>query len=233
MPHTASKRYAVVSCHVEQPLDDRAWAAFSRLQARSPGGFRIAALVRPPDLAAGEDEDGWLERAREAAAAGPFGVHTHWTSPTHARPSGGGDPAERVRRDVEWMRARGLEPRFFAGGGWYTDERVRAGVGELGLVDCTATAFRPSYLPPEARHLQLAEPTVVDGVPVLPATHSAGMLVRAVAGRLPDYVHAYFHDTDLRDRFGAAALSTALRMLALRRESSDLDRAAAALRGER
>ena len=43
---------AVVSCHVERPLDDRVWSRFAHLQTRTPGGFRIAALMRPPDRAA-------------------------------------------------------------------------------------------------------------------------------------------------------------------------------------
>ena len=69
MPHIEPKRYAVVSCHVERPFDDRTWEAFARIQAQRPGGFAIAALMRPPDLEAGESEELWLERAREASAA--------------------------------------------------------------------------------------------------------------------------------------------------------------------
>lgn len=226
MPHIGHKRYAVVSCHVERPLDDRTWARFSRLQELRPGGFRVAALIRPPDTAAGEDDQRWLDRARSAAARGPFGLHTHWTSPTHARPTGG-DPARRVREEVAWLRERGLEPRFFAGGGWYTDERVRVTLAKLGLVDCTATAFRPSYLAAAAAHLQLAEPDVVDGVLVLPATHSLGMLARGLVAPLPRYVHVYFHDTDLLSAPRRAALATALRVLARRREPADLEAAAA------
>src|SRR5438105_3920939 len=57
---------AAVSCHVERPLDDRVWAAFSRLQASRPGGFSIAALMRPPDAEEHEDEARGLERARAA-----------------------------------------------------------------------------------------------------------------------------------------------------------------------
>ena len=82
MPHIGSQRYAVVSCHVERPLDDRAWALFARVQSRFP----VAALMRAPHE--GEDRELWLERAREAAARGPLGHHTHWTGPSHARPTG-------------------------------------------------------------------------------------------------------------------------------------------------
>jgi hypothetical protein len=213
---TTGQRYAVVSCHVERPLDDAVWAAFERLQARPPGGFRVAALMRPPDEEAGEPEQRWLERAQAAAARAPFGLHTHWTSPTHARPTGG-VPAERVREEIEWLRTRALEPRFFCGGGWYTDEAVRAVVREAGLVDCTATTF---MLPSGgSRVVAGPEPGL------LPATHTIGMAARAI--RLPGYVHVYFHDTDLLDRKRAAALRIALFQIGLRRPVRDLDALAA------
>ena len=47
MGATSRERYAVVSCHVERPLDDAVWARFAALQEERPGGFAIAALVRP------------------------------------------------------------------------------------------------------------------------------------------------------------------------------------------
>src|SRR5207245_1465282 len=72
------KPYGVVSCHVERPLDDECWSRFVAVQARRPGGFRIAALMRPPDAGAGEDEERWLARARAAAERGPLGQHTHF-----------------------------------------------------------------------------------------------------------------------------------------------------------
>src|SRR5437762_1428084 len=152
-----AERCAVISCHVERLLDDGAWAAFSRLQARRPSGFAIAALIRPPDTVAGESEALWVARARIAAANGPLGHHTHWGGATQARPVDG-DPAERVRAEAAWLRERGLHPRFFCGGGWYLDEGVAAALAELGYTDCTATAFRPSYLAPAAPRLSLAEP---------------------------------------------------------------------------
>jgi hypothetical protein len=225
MPHTP-KGYgdpsAVVSCHVERPLDDRVWALFSELQARRPGRFAIAALMRPPDEAAGERWEPWLTRAREAAARGPLGHHTHWTSPTHARPTGG-DPAERVQREGERLRSEGLEATLFCGGGWYADEDVAEAVAALGYVDVTATAFRPSYLPPGAPRLSLDDPArlvLPSGarLPELPTTHSLGMLARAVVGRLGGHVvHAYFHDTDLLDRSRRLALAAALTVLGRRR----------------
>ena len=123
MPHMTGKPYAVVSCHVERPLDDDCWQRFSRLQERRPGGFAIAALLRPPDADAGEDAELWLGRARKAASRGPLGHHTHFVGPTHARPAAGGaEHAERVRREAFWLREHGLEPRFFCGGGWYMDD---------------------------------------------------------------------------------------------------------------
>src|SRR5438445_1033670 len=156
IPHPMAQRYAVVSCHVERPLDDEVWRRFARLQARRPGGFAIAALMRPPDPATpeAEREDEWLARARLAADQGLFGLHTHWTAPDHARPTAG-DPAARVREQAGWLRSAGLQVDLFCGGGWYLDELVAEVLAELGYTDCTATAFRPDYLASDAVHLQL------------------------------------------------------------------------------
>ena len=223
------ERYAVVSCHVERPLDDRVWARFAALQARRPGGFAIAALIRPPDPEAGENEERWLERAREASSHGPLGQHTHFTSPAHARPVAG-DPGERVRREGEWLRAAGLRAWVFCGGGWYMDADVAGAVAELGNADCTATAFRPAYLPAGAPRLALGAPAwlrLPDGRRLLelPSTHSLGMAARAAFSPRPPgapLVHVYFHDTDLLDARRRAALGVALALLARRRRPSDL-----------
>ena len=196
---------AIVSCHLEQPLRDDVWDRFAALRRRRPGGFDVIALMRPPDAAFGEDVGHWLERAHSAAHDGPFGLHTHWTSPTHARPTGG-DPARRVRREAEWMRAHGLEPRFFCGGGWYTDDDVRETVRSLGLLDCTERGGEPT-------------------AGVLPTTHSLGQLARAVLRPLPGYVHAYFHDYDLLDPLRSRVLATSLRLLGGRRAQLDLSAA--------
>jgi hypothetical protein len=227
------KRYAVVSCHVERPLDDRVWARFEALQAARPGGFRIAALMRPPDAEAGEDKVLWLKRARRAAELGPLGHHTHWGGPGQARPvpGPGHAPSAEVRREGTWLREVGLRPTLFCGGGWYTDEGVAEAVAELGYADCTATSFRPPYLPDDAPRLHLDGPALLElpsgrRLLELPSTHSIGMLVRALPGRLAEpLVHVYFHDTDLLDRRRALALRMALRALALRRMPSDLDAA--------
>lgn len=231
IPHTPKgygDRSAVVSCHVERPLDDRVWRLFSDLQARRPGGFAIAALIRPPDEEAGERWEPWLGRAREASGRGLLGHHTHWTGPAHARPTSG-DPAERVRREGERLRAEGLEVTLFCGGAWYMDEQVAEAVASLGYVDLTSTAFRPSYLPAGAPRLSLSEPALLrlpSGALLaeLPSTHSLGMLARGVLGRLEaPLVHAYFHDTDLLDPRRRLALTAALAVLGRRRSAGSFE----------
>ena len=228
----------MVSCHVERPLDDRVWAAFASLQERRPGGLAIAALLRPPDAAAGETDEGlWLERAREAARRGPLGHHTHFTSPTHARPTGG-PTGVRVRREGAWLRERGLVPTLFCGGGWYTDRSVALACAELGYADCTPRATRPGYLDDGAVWAELAAPALVDlGGPAplvaVPTTHGAGDLARAlVRPGLPARVHAYFHDTDLVERRRRALIVAGLTLLGRRRPAADLDAVAASVRDE-
>jgi len=203
MPHTSAKRYAVVSCHVERPLDDAVWGRFAALQERRPGGFAIAALMRPADTAAGEDEAVWVERAREAAARAQLGHHTHWTSPSHARPTSGGTGG-RVLAEGRRLTELGLSPTLFCGGGWYTDAEVAEACAALGYADCTPRASRPRYLAAGEPWASLETPARVrlpSGafLPAIPTTHSLGDLARALLRpwSLPRYVHVYFHDTDL------------------------------------
>ena len=225
----------MVSCHVERPLDDAVWSAFGALQLRRPGGLAIAALMRPPDAAAGEtDEERWLERAREAAARGPLGHHTHFTSPTHARPTDG-DTGPRVLREGAWLRERGLAPSVFCGGGWYTDRSVALACAELGYVDCTPRRGRPSYLEDGAAWAELESPSRLEvgdrTLAAVPTTHGAGDLARAlVRPGLPPRVHAYFHDTDLVDARRRRLVVAALTILGRRRPPSDLDAIAAEVR---
>jgi hypothetical protein len=224
------ERYVVVSCHVERPLDDAVWTAFARLQASRPGGLRIAALMRPPDAAAGEDAERWLARAHEAAARAPFGHHTHFGGPDDARPPDGVDPAARVRAEAVWLRSCGLEPRFYCGGGWYMDGAVAAEVARAGYVDCSAVAFPVPWLGPGDPYLRLGEPARLDAngssFLELPTTHSAGAAARSLA-RLPDGVHVHFHDWELVDRRRRVAVTGLLHVLARLRPALDLERVAA------
>jgi hypothetical protein len=232
MGATSRERYAVVSCHVERPLDDAVWARFSALQASRPGGFAVAALMRPADSAFGEDEWTWVARAREAVARGPLGHHTHWTAPDHARPTGPGT-AERVLAEGARLRELGLAPTLFCGGGWYTDAEVAEVCAELGYVDCTPRASRPPYLDDGERWASLLEPATVElpsngTLRAIPTTHSLGDLARSLASReLPPLVHVYFHDTDLLDRGRRVLLGIALRALARRARATDLEALAA------
>lgn len=230
------QRYAVVSCHVERPLDDAVWAAFERFLARRPAGFVVTPMLRPPHAASGEDEKRWLERARRAAVLAPLGHHTHWGGPTQARPKGETDPAAVVRDEAAWLRERGLAPRYFCGGGWYLDEPVAEVLASFGYVDCSATTFRQDYLAADAPRLQLPGPRrlkLPSGAELLelPATHSLGMLARGLV-RLDGPVHLHFHDWELVDRRRSLALEAVLRLLRLRRRPLSVDelatRAAAA-----
>jgi hypothetical protein len=222
------ERYAVVSCHVERPLDDDVWTRFAALQGARPGGFAVAALMRPPDDTHGEDGATWLSRAREAAARAPLGHHTHWTAPDHARPTGGATGA-RVGAEGERLRRDGLAPTLFCGGGWYTDLEVAEACAELGYVDCTPRSSRPPYLSAGERWASLREPARIalpsgQELRAIPTTHSLGDLARALRGRaLPPLVHFYFHDTDLLDRRRRALLGVVLRVLSRRAHVLDLD----------
>jgi hypothetical protein len=219
MPGTQG--YAVVSCHVERPLDDEVWERYVALLRARPAGFPITSIMRAPFE--GEDGQRFVERAREAAALGPFGHHTHWTSPTDARPTGG-DPAARVAEEGRWLRTQGLEPAFFCGGNWYMDAALMGVVADLGYADCTATAWSPPRLPA----ITLDQPARVrlgDGrlVLELPTTHSLGAAARSLARSLPPIVHVHFHDYELLDPKRRLALRAALAALARRRRPVGLD----------
>jgi hypothetical protein len=237
MGATSGERYAVVSCHVERPLDDGVWARFSELQEARPGGFPIAALMRPANPVFGEDESAWVERAHEAAAHGPLGHHTHWTAPDHARPTAGGI-GERVLDEGRRVRELGIAPTLFCGGGWYTDVEVAEACAELGYVDCTARASRPPYLQPGEPWAALGQPASVElpsgsVLGAIPTTHSLGDLARALARRrLPALVHVYFHDTDLLDRRRRALLRAVLPVLARRAQVTDLEALASRARAD-
>jgi hypothetical protein len=226
---TSGERYAVVSCHVERPLDDDVWGRYRALLAARPGGFRIASLVRPADLAAGEDEAAWLERARAMAELAPLGHHTHWTAPDHARPTGGA-PGERVAAEGRRLRESELEPTLFCGGGWYTDEAVAEVCAELGYVDCTPRGSRPPYLGEGERWASLEGPATI-ALPSgrrlrsIPTTHSLGDLARAFRSRaqLRPVTHVYLHDTDLLDRRRRGLVRVLLPLLARRTTVTDLD----------
>lgn len=233
MVTTSGERYAVVSCHVERPLDDAVWSRYRSLLVGRPGGFAIASLVRPADPAAGEDEALWLERAREVASLGPLGHHTHWTAPGHARPTGG-ETGARVLAEGLRLRADGLSPTLFCGGGWYTDVDVAEACAELGYVDCTPRATRPAYLGEGERWASLGSPATISlpsgrSLASVPTTHSLGDLGRALRHRdpLPPVTHVYLHDTDLLDRRRRALVRLLLPLLARRARPTDLEALAA------
>ena len=187
----------------------------------------ITPLLRPPHRAAGEDEELWLERARRAAQHAPLGHHTHWGGPAQARPPAGVDVGAVIGDEIQWLRTRGLAPRWFCGGGWYLDVPVAEALAAAGYVDCSATTFRQRYLAGDAPRLQLPAPRRVrlpSGATLLelPATHSLGMLARGIV-RLRGLVHLHFHDWELVDRRRSLALHALLRGLRVRRRPLAID----------
>jgi hypothetical protein len=231
---------AVVSCHVERPLDDAAWHAFARFQRARPGGFRIAALMRPPSGEDGEREDIWLERVAVACAQGPLGHHTHFGGVERARPSAAEVASDRLRAEAEWLRERDVLPRFWCGGGWFLTPSIAGVLRDLEYVDCTATAFKLRYLASGAPHLHVREPRsllLADGRALLelPVTHTLGMAARlAVSPRAigADPVHVYFHDWELLDRARSLALRAVLILLGRRCRPSDLEALAGEVRSD-
>jgi hypothetical protein len=132
-----------------------------------------------------------------------------------------------VRDEIEWLRERGLAPRWFCGGGWYLDKDVAETLAAFGYVDCSATTFRQAYLEDSAPRLQLSGPRYMrlpSGAALLelPATHSLGMLGRGLL-RLDGLVHVHFHDWELVDRRRALALQVLLRALRRRRTPVGID----------
>ena len=106
MPHTTRKRYAVVSCHVERPLDDEAWARFSR-SAAAPAG-----RVRDRRADAPGRRSRWRGRGNVARASAG-GRRPRPARPAHALdgsrprpPNGRVDRRARARRGPAAARAR-------------------------------------------------------------------------------------------------------------------------------
>ncbi len=171
---------AVVSCHVERPLDDEAWARFDRLQRRRPGGFDVIALMRPPDEAYGEDEDG-LARACARRR------HARAVRSAHALDE---PDAMRVRPAATPPNACVARRSGCATAG---SSRVLL---RRRLVHRTTPCGRRRGAGPRRLH---AAHGLSRRTGILPTTHSLGALARAVLRPLPRYVHAYFHDYDLLD----------------------------------
>ena len=112
------------------------------------------------------------------------------------------------------------------------DGGVLDAVSELGYIDFTATAARPSFLPAGSPRAALDAPAWIrldDGRRVfeVPSTHSLGEAARALAGALPPVVHVHFHDYELLETRRRTALSALLRLLARRRKPVAPDAVAA------
>ena len=96
--------HAVVSCHVERPLDDRVWRRLRVAAATTARRVRRHAAAAAATRRVGRERELWLERARRVQALAPLGHHTHWGGPAQARPQGEVDAAAVVREEAAWFR---------------------------------------------------------------------------------------------------------------------------------
>ena len=180
---------------------DRSTTASGRASPRSrsarPGGFAIAALMRPPDPAHGEDE---AIVARAGAArrppAGPLGHHTHWTAPDHARPTRQAILARACASEGRVAaRARARSRRSSAAAAGTRTPRSQRRAPSSATSTAPPTAYRPPYLAPggaaararraRARRAPLGRAAARAPVDALarrcsPAGAAAGGLARAV-----------------------------------------------------
>ena len=183
MPHIGDTRYAVVSCHVERPLDDEVWR-----RSRGSG----APAGRLPDRGAAAAARPGPARTRRAGSSGRAGRRARAASattrtgraPTHARPTGG-DPAERVRaRGRSGCASRASRRASSAAAAGTSTRRVAGALAELGYADCTATSL-PAALPARRRAAALARRARRGSacrrrrLLELPTTRSLGMAARA------------------------------------------------------
>ena len=180
----------------------RGVAAVRALQARRPAGFRDRGADAAAATGDGEDRAAAGSSAHAPPPrAGPFGHHTHWTAPDHARPTGG-DPAARVReRGRVAARAR---PRaaLFCGGGWYIDAARRGRGRRARLRRLHGDARSGRRTSPRTRRASGSHSrgwlALADGrarCSSCPTTHSLGMLAAGSLGGCRAVVHVYFHDT--------------------------------------
>ena len=175
-----------------------------------PGGFTIAALMRP--ARPGRERDALArtraDRRRARAPRPPHALGRRDPGTADRRrsgrarpPRGGVAPRPRPRADASSAAAAGTRTR---------PSRPRS--PSSGYADCTATAFRPAYLAGarggSARGARLAALSARRGCSSCRRrTRSAWRHARPSAGARPAYVHVYFHDTDLLDARRAARRS--------------------------
>ena len=123
IPHMpGTQGYAVVSCHVERPLDDAVWERYRephRAAARAGSRSRRCCGRRPTARTRSCSSSA---RARRRRSGRSGTTRTGRRRRTRARPAAIRPSA--CSREGRWLREQGLEPRFFCGGGWYMDAGV-------------------------------------------------------------------------------------------------------------
>ena len=177
MPHIAHTRYAdgvarSSRCHVERPLDDAVWARFRALLRRRPAGSGSPrSSARPTPSRRGRGSAGSSGRARRSTLA----VRApHALDVADARAADrAAIPAARVRRELDWLRAQGLDAALLLRRRLVHGRDVRRRSPRPGSP--TAPRRRSRCRTAAAAWSTAPQPGL------LPATHTLGMLARAVA----------------------------------------------------
>ena len=184
MSATPRERYAVVSCHVERPLDDAVWARFSALQGDARAASRSRRCSAHPTPRPARTRAAWLERAREAAARGPLGHHTHWTARTTRgrRPPG---PGSACARKASGYASSASRRRSSAEAAGTRTPRSRRPAPSSGTSTARREATRPAYLAAGERWAFLPAPARIRLPSARAARHSDDALARRPGASAP------------------------------------------------
>ena len=227
---SSSKRYAVVSCHVERPLDDACWSRFSRSAGPAPGRLPDRSADTTPRCGRrrGRGSAGSSGRAGRPSKGRSASTPTSSLPGMHGRQNPGPSTPSACGSEAGWLResrSRAWRSSAAAAGTW-----TRALAETLSPSSATPTARRPpSGRPTSRRARRGSRPPTRRGSPCRAEracsssprrTRSAWPPgLRSAVARAATVVHVYFHDTDLLSAAATARSSSPCAVLGRRRRA--------------
>ena len=207
MGATSRERYAVVSCHVERPLDDAVWARFSRSSGDGRAASRSPRSCGPPIRpSARTRRPGSSERARQRRSARSGTTRTGRPRTTRDRRGGRDDGRARSRRGRTNARARSradaLLRRWLVHGRRASPRRAPSSATSTArpaLQPTSVSAPRASGGRRSTRRPSWSCRRAASFARSRRRTRSAILRARSDAAICLELVHVYFHDTDLLD----------------------------------